>query len=152
MQLTSLFNCFDSLHSDAFIHSDQGSHYTSPRYQKLLKKYELGQSMSRRGNCWDNAPQESFFGHLKDEVNYPACCIRKRGAATTSLVKLTHPYSLRTLFHNICFHYKKWLPQQPLTIQITSCKYSEKLFMGALYDNITYAAQTFFCHMNHLIE
>lgn len=37
-----------SLHSDSFIHSDQGSHYTSPRYQKLLKKYELGQSMSRR--------------------------------------------------------------------------------------------------------
>jgi len=61
------------LHSDAFIHSDQGSHYTSPRYQKLLKKYELGQSMSRRGNCWDNAPQESFFGHLKDEVDYQSC-------------------------------------------------------------------------------
>ncbi|MFT9599443.1 IS3 family transposase [Mesobacillus sp.] len=59
-----------TLHEDAFIHSDQGSHYTSPRYQKLLKKYGLGQSMSRRGNCWDNAPQESFFGHLKDEVEY----------------------------------------------------------------------------------
>ncbi len=58
------------LDKDAFIHSDQGSHYTSPRYQKLLKKYGLGQSMSRRGNCWDNAPQESFFGHLKDKVNY----------------------------------------------------------------------------------
>ncbi|MFC0472217.1 IS3 family transposase [Halalkalibacter kiskunsagensis] len=59
-----------TLHKDAFIHSDQGSHYTSPRYQKLVKKYGLGQSMSRRGNCWDNAPQESFFGHLKDEVDY----------------------------------------------------------------------------------
>ncbi|MBM7647075.1 transposase InsO family protein [Scopulibacillus daqui] len=59
-----------TLHKDAFIHSDQGSHYTSPRFQKLLKKYGLGQSMSRRGNCWDNAPQESFFGHLKDEVDY----------------------------------------------------------------------------------
>lgn len=59
-----------TLNKDAFIHSDQGSHYTSPRYQKLLKKYGLGQSMSRRGNCWDNAPQESFFGHLKDEVDY----------------------------------------------------------------------------------
>ena len=58
------------LHPEAFIHSDQGVHYTSPRYQKLLKKHGLGQSMSRRGNCWDNAPQESFFGHLKDEVNY----------------------------------------------------------------------------------
>jgi putative transposase len=59
-----------TLPKDAFIHSDQGSHYTSPRYQKLLQKHGLGQSMSRRGNCWDNAPQESFFGHLKDEVDY----------------------------------------------------------------------------------
>ena len=58
------------LNEEAFIHSDQGSHYTSPRYQKLLKKYGLSQSMSRRGNCWDNAPQESFFGHFKDEVDY----------------------------------------------------------------------------------
>jgi putative transposase len=56
------------LHKDAFIHSDQGSHYTSPKYQELLKKNGLGQSMSRRGNCWDNAPQESFFGHMKDHV------------------------------------------------------------------------------------
>ena len=61
------------LHKDAFIHSDQGCHYTSPTYQKLLRKYGLGQSMSRRGNCWDNAPQESFFGHLKDEVDYESC-------------------------------------------------------------------------------
>jgi transposase InsO family protein len=58
------------LSSGAYIHSDQGFHYTSPKFQKLLKHYGLGQSMSRRGNCWDNAPQESFFGHLKDEVNY----------------------------------------------------------------------------------
>lgn len=61
------------LHKEAFIHSDQGSHYTSPQYQKLLKSYGLNQSMSRRGNCWDNAPQESFFGHLKDEVDYKSC-------------------------------------------------------------------------------
>ncbi|WP_317101989.1 IS3 family transposase, partial [Clostridium neonatale] len=51
----------------------QGVHYTSPKYQKLLKENNLGQSMSRRGNCWDNAPQESFFGHLKDEVDYKSC-------------------------------------------------------------------------------
>ena len=61
------------LNSNAFIHSDQGSHYTSPIFQSLLKKYKLGQSMSRRGNCWDNAPQESFFGHLKDSVKSKNC-------------------------------------------------------------------------------
>lgn len=58
------------LHPEAFIHSNQGVHYTSPTYQKLLKKHGLNQSMSRRGNCWDNAPQESFFGHFKDEVDF----------------------------------------------------------------------------------
>lgn len=41
----------------AIIHSDQGAHYTSPTFQKYVRKLGLGQSMSRRGNCWDNAPQ-----------------------------------------------------------------------------------------------
>lgn len=50
------------------IHSDQGVHYTSMQFQSLLNDKELRQSMSRRGNCWDNAPQESFFGHMKDEL------------------------------------------------------------------------------------
>lgn len=63
------------LHPEAFIHSDQGAHYTSPTFQALLKKKGLGQSMSRRGNCWDNAPQESFFGHFKDEANIKECQI-----------------------------------------------------------------------------
>jgi len=61
------------LTNGAIIHSDQGSHYTSPIYQKLLKKKGLTQSMSRRGNCWDNSPQESFFGHFKDEANIREC-------------------------------------------------------------------------------
>ncbi len=61
------------LAKSAFIHSDQGFHYTSPKFQSLLKSCKLGQSMSRRGNCWDNAPQESFFGHFKDEVSIKSC-------------------------------------------------------------------------------
>jgi transposase InsO family protein len=61
------------LAKDAFIHSDQGVHYTSPIFQKLVKYYKLGRSMSRRGNCWDNAPQESFFGHFKDEAYIKSC-------------------------------------------------------------------------------
>jgi putative transposase len=58
---------------DALIHSDQGVHYTHPDFQKLVKKLDLRQSMSRRGNCWDNAPQESFFGHFKDEAYIKPC-------------------------------------------------------------------------------
>ncbi len=61
------------LTKDAFIHSDQGVHYTSPIFQRLIKRCNLGQSMSRRGNCWDNAPQESFFGHFKDEAYIKSC-------------------------------------------------------------------------------
>ncbi len=52
------------------IHSDQGFHYTHPEYQSRVKEMGLLQSMSRRGNCLDNAPMESFFGHMKDEVPY----------------------------------------------------------------------------------
>ena len=53
------------LTEDAYIHSDQSVHYTSPTYQKLVEKFKLGQSMSRRGNCWDNAPKNLFSGILK---------------------------------------------------------------------------------------
>lgn len=48
----------------AYIHSDQGAHYTSPTYQKLVKKLKLGQSMSRRGNYWGNAPSRIFLRTL----------------------------------------------------------------------------------------
>ena len=50
------------------IHSDQGVHYTSRRFIEITKSKNLRQSMSRKGNCWDNAPQESFFGRMKDHV------------------------------------------------------------------------------------
>lgn len=56
------------LHKETIINSDQGSHYTSIAFIKILKDNDLRQSMSRRGNCWDNAPQESFFGHMKDHL------------------------------------------------------------------------------------
>jgi len=59
--------------ADVLIHSDQGVHYTSPQYSNMLKKLNMIQSMSRKGNCIDNAPTESFFGHLKDDVDYTDC-------------------------------------------------------------------------------
>ncbi|AMR17950.1 transposase (plasmid) [Klebsiella quasipneumoniae] len=49
------------------VHSDQGSHYTSRQFRQLLWRYRIRQSMSRRGNCWDNSPMERFFRSLKNE-------------------------------------------------------------------------------------
>lgn len=57
-----------TLDDETLIHSDQGCHYTSKKFREIVKDSNLRQSMSRRGNCWDNAPQESFFGHMKDEI------------------------------------------------------------------------------------
>ena len=72
--ITSLINKHGmSLSTETLIHSDQGCHYTSYRFIQLIKDSELRQSMSRRGNCWDNAPQESFFGHMKDEIDLSEC-------------------------------------------------------------------------------
>lgn len=48
-------------------HSDQGSHYTSRKFRQLIWRYRMTQSMSRRGNCWDNSPMERFFRSLKTE-------------------------------------------------------------------------------------
>ena len=62
-----------SLDCETLIHSDQGSHYTSLKFIQIVKDSGLRQSMSRRGNCWDNAPQESFFGHMKDEIDLSGC-------------------------------------------------------------------------------
>jgi putative transposase len=52
---------------NVMFHSDQGCHYTSLQYRQLLWRYQVTQSMSRRGNCWDNAPTERFFRSYKVE-------------------------------------------------------------------------------------
>lgn len=65
--------CGINLFEETLIHSDQGCHYTSYRFIEIVKNVGLRQSMSRRGNCWDNAPQESFFGHMKDEIDLTKC-------------------------------------------------------------------------------
>ena len=74
-------------------HSDQGCHYSSQAFRERLKEYGMIQSMSRRGNCWDNAPMERFFGSLKSEW------IPERGyrsyqeAQSDILTYLTHYYN-----------------------------------------------------------
>lgn len=59
-----------SLDNWVYVHSDQGCHYSSKAFIEKLKDENFIQSMSRKGNCWDNAPQESFYGHMKDEIEY----------------------------------------------------------------------------------
>lgn len=61
------------IRKELIIHSDQGTHYTNKLYRQKLVKHQVIQSMSRRGNCLDNAPIESFFGHMKDEIDVKSC-------------------------------------------------------------------------------
>ncbi|WP_242320141.1 DDE-type integrase/transposase/recombinase [Bacillus cereus group sp. BfR-BA-01349] len=61
------------IHPEALLHSDQGIHYTHPEFQKRVREMGIRQSMSCRGNCLDNAPMESFFGHMKAELDYKNC-------------------------------------------------------------------------------
>jgi putative transposase len=53
---------------ELILHSDRGYQYTSHSYATLIHDYAITPSMSRPGNCWDNAPMENFFGHLKEEA------------------------------------------------------------------------------------
>ncbi len=52
---------------DVMFHSDQGSQYTGLKYQQILWRYRIKQSVSRRGNCWDNNPMERIFRSLTTE-------------------------------------------------------------------------------------
>ena len=74
-------------------HSDQGCQYTSTAFQRLLWRYRMVQSMSRRGNCWDNAPMERFFRSLKSEW-IPKTGYRSPGLAEPDVLHyLTHYYN-----------------------------------------------------------
>ena len=68
-----------TLDDTTIVHSDQGCHYTSKAFIKALEDNHFVQSMSRKGNCWDNAPQESFFGHMKDEIKYEIAMMKSYG-------------------------------------------------------------------------
>ena len=67
-----LDNAFDQIPNATglVLHSDQGWQYLHKQYQRMLHKKGIRQSMSRKGNCLDNAVMENFFGHLKSELLY----------------------------------------------------------------------------------
>lgn len=68
--------------SEVMFHSDQGCQYTSLGFRQLLWRHQMKQSLSRRGNCWDNAPTERFFRSLKTEwvpeTGYPCFASAKQ--------------------------------------------------------------------------
>lgn len=67
-----LYRAFETIPNDTnlILHSDQGWHYQHKQYQRMLQKKGIRQSMSRKGNCLDNAVIENFFGLLKSELLY----------------------------------------------------------------------------------
>lgn len=79
-------------------HSDRGSQYTSHAFQKLLTDNKITSSMSGRGNCYDNAPAESFFGTLKTELVHHAV-YRTRQEAMTDIFFYIEGFYNRTRRH-----------------------------------------------------
>lgn len=65
------------LKEKCILHSDRGSTYASKEYQELMRENNIVCSMSRKGNCWDNAAMESFFGKMKTEWLTTKCKTRK---------------------------------------------------------------------------
>ena len=79
--------------ADALLHSDRGSQYTAAEYRQVLEQHDLQQSMSRKGNVWDNAAMEAFFSTLEFE------CLRGRHFATRAQAK-TEVFSYIEAFYN----------------------------------------------------
>ena len=81
------------------VHSDRGSQYCSKQYRKVIKRYQLIGSMSRKGNCWDNAISESFFHTLKVELVHEQNYVT-RLAAKQSLFQYIAGYYNRKRRHS----------------------------------------------------
>lgn len=80
-----------NLENNCILHTDQGFQYMRKQYSSKLKKNGIIQSMSRKGNCWDNAPIESFFSHFKSELIY--------------LVDTKNPEEITELIHEYVYFY-----------------------------------------------
>lgn len=84
---------------DVLVHSDRGSQYCSTDFKRLLLQYGLRQSMSRAGNCWDNAVAESFFHTLKTHIIHD-CDYKTRDLANKALFEYIEIYYNRIRRHS----------------------------------------------------
>ena len=95
------------------LHSDQGSTYATADYRAVLSRYQIMQSMSRKGNCWDNAPMESFFHTLKTDL-VMHCDYKTRDEARASLFDYLEVFYNRQRRHST-IHYEAPLVYEVLT-------------------------------------
>ena len=95
------------------LHSDQGSLYATAGYRALLDRHAIHQSMSRKGDCWDNAPMESFFHTLKTEL-VMHCDYKTREQARSSLFEYMEVFYNRQRRHST-IHYEAPLAFEALT-------------------------------------
>lgn len=102
---------------DAIFHSDQGSLYFNDQFQNRIKELGYSQSMSRRGNCWDNASQESFFGHMKDECDLSGC---------------STPEEVKEMIDNYVYYYNNERPQWTRN-KMTPAEYED--YLNSLSDS-----------------
>lgn len=98
----------------AILHSDQGTTYSAVDYRELLNRHSIRQSMSRKGNCWDNAPMESFFHTLKTEL-VMHCDYKTREQARASLFEYMEVFYNRQRRHST-IGYEAPLPFETLTV------------------------------------
>lgn len=89
-------------------HSDQGSQYASYDYQQLLAGHQVQASMSRRGNCYDNAPVESFFARLKAE------CVRDIVYSSRALAR-AESFEYIEIFYNVAERPLRVLAETPFS-------------------------------------
>lgn len=82
---------------DCILHSDRGSTYASNAYVEKIKAYNMIGSMSRTGNCWDNAPIESFWGRMK--VEWLDQCYKTKEAAISDVYEYIWAYYNRSRLH-----------------------------------------------------
>lgn len=92
-------------------HSDRGSQYASELFRSELEKHGCIQSMSRRGNCWDNAVAESFFGSLKSELIYRKAYATRIAASTSVFDYIEIFYNKRRL-HSALNYLTPWEKEQ----------------------------------------
>jgi putative transposase len=84
---------------DLLAHSDRGSQYASEHHQQLLGRYGIECSMSEVGQCWDNAPAESFFASLKKELVHDED-YQSRAGAIASIFEFIEVFSNRQRRHS----------------------------------------------------